>query len=1243
MYYVEGFGVFASNNSYFSAAYSPNVMRPERRRFLLIFMIVWAGLRSSAQQVSFDQLTVRDGLAQNTVLSIVKDKYGFMWFGTYNGLCRYDGYKFRTYTSIEGDDRSLPFNRIHHIYKDKEGTLWVTTFANYICRYNYKTDDFTKFKLNELPKALVDSCNRLKNMEDIGKLSAQLKKWIGPFAVSITAESIVFQKQGAGDSNLDDRNVNSVYLDNNNLLWVGTVSGGVNKGDLRGTGFRNISLPNNNKVSNAEVRAILADRQMIWMGSQDQGLIGVDRVSGHHLQLSGDPQKLSVRSLLRAGNGSIWVGYRNGLEEYFPSSGKMLSYSSEETTLPKETRFLAIAEDPVDHSIWFGTNNGLLRFDTENKKFGVPVQEAFTKNTNPICLFFDSSSNLWIGTEYSGLIKLNRRKGSAQFGSIERYNTQVKGKKIPDDRIYTIAADEKGNIWAGTANGLCKLDPKTGAVQVIRKGLRINDQYISKLLADGKGSIWMSTKKGISRININTGTIRNYVIRDGLSGGEFIEGAGFRDPESGELFFGGIKGSVTFSPEKISDNPYPPVMAITELQVLNHTIGVGEKIDGRVILPTALNLTKEITLSHQDRSFSIEFAALHYSSPQRNEYKYMLEGIDKEWISTDATKRTATYVNLPDGNYTFKVLGSSGDGLWSKDPKTLLVTILPPWWRTWYAYAGYLIILLLMGYLTYRLLSFRAAQQKMLLMERLKNERAMEMNEMKSGFFTNVSHEFRTPLTLILDPLRKLMEGKVSAVDQPYYYEVMYRNTERLLGLTNQLLDFRKIESGFLHARPVREDFVLFIQHIVAAFQIRAEECSIKLEFHTKVPSLLFGFDPDIMGKALYNLLSNAFKFTANGGHITVSLEIQDTDPYRVVLSVTDDGEGIAPEYLERIFEPFYQAPSKRPNALGSGIGLSLTRELIHLLQGKIDVSSIPGQETCFAISLIDLSGDIPLVPLQAAKDKTLVPVKTANAELPTTENTDRLSLLIVEDNPDIRQYLKISLCETYTILEAENGQEGFQLATAEIPDLIISDVMMPGVSGLELCQKLKGDERTSHIPIILLTARQSDEYRAEGYELGADDYIVKPFNTNTLRPRIANLINGRKKLRQLFNHSDEQVRTLAEHPLDQAFIAKATGLITGHLLDSSLGVEWLAENLNLSRTQLYRKIKALTDQSVHEFITAIRLHHAAGLLRAGGQQISEIAYLVGYADATSFARNFQKQFGVTPKKFSQQGKEQDS
>lgn len=1207
-------------------------MRPRPSIFLLILILCCSASGLLAQRLSFDQLTVRDGLAQNTVLSIVKDKYGFMWFGTWNGLCRYDGYKFKTYTPIQGDSTSLPFNRIHHLFKDAKGTIWVTTFASYICRYNYETDNFTRYKLTEVPKALADSCNRLQNMVDIERLSGKLVNWIGPFDKSTSGESIVFRKPGNGDSFLDDRNVNSVYLDNNNLLWIGTASGGLNKGDLSTTGFRNISLKNNT-ISSPQVRAIIADGQLLWLGTQEEGLVKIDRGNGVEKRITSDPQKRSVRSLLRATDGSIWIGYRNGLEQYFPGSGRMKAFPTEQTQLPKDTRFLAIAEDPIDHSIWFGTNNGLLRYDPKIKKFNIPVEEKFTKNTNPVCLFFDSAANLWIGTEYSGLIKLNRSKGLTNFGTIDKYNTLVNGRKLPDDRIYTITQDETGTIWAGTANGLCKLDSKKGVVTVINKGLRMTDQYISKLLSDGNGNMWMSTKKGISSIHIQNGRIRNYIIREGLNGGEFIEGVGFRDPKSGELFFGALKGSVAFFPGEINHSPYPPVMAITELQVLNRAVAVGEKIEGRVILPSSLNLAKKITLSHLDRSFSIEFAALHYSSPDRNEYRYKLEGVDKHWINTDASKRTATYVNLPDGTYTFKVMGSGSDGLWSKTPKTLVITILPPWWRTGYAYVGYLILLCIAGYLAYRFFRFRANQQKMLLMERLKNERAAEMDEMKSGFFTNVSHEFRTPLTLILDPLRNLMEGKVAESQQSYFYEVMYRNTERLLGLTNQLLDFRKIESGFLHARPVKDDLVLFTSNIVAAFQVKAASSSICLHFETTFKSLVFGFDPDIIGKAVYNLLSNAFKFTPEGGKITVSLMVSSTNPKIITLVVTDNGEGIAPEHLERIFEPFYQAPSKRPNAMGSGIGLSLTRQLIHLLGGTIAVFSIPDVETRFVISLTDLTDRIPTIA-----QSEVFPVKESIPNL-ETDDGERQRILLIEDNEDIREYLKIMLHETYIILEANNGEEGYQLALQEIPDLIISDVMMPGLNGLEICQKLKGDERTSHIPIILLTARQSDEYRAEGYGVGADAYIIKPFNTHVLRSRITNLIQGRRKLRQLFDLSNGPIAVVAHHPIDAAFIKKASDLITGHLLDPGLGVDWLAEKLNLSRTQLYRKIKALSDQSVHEFITTVRLNHAAGLLQSGELQISEVAFLVGYADATSFARNFQKQFGINPKKFSNQSR----
>ncbi|MCU7550641.1 ATP-binding protein [Chitinophagaceae bacterium LB-8] len=1208
--------------------------------------MVSGGQHLTAQKLNFEYLTVKNGLAQNTVSSIVKDKYGYMWFGTYNGLCRYDGYKFKVYSTIPGDTNSIANNRIHYIYKDRNGTLWIATFNSSICRYNYQTDNFTRFTPNQLPSSIRDSTNRLRNLLAFQIAAKDLQEHIGAFQLSPTKEHIVFGTKPNNVGGLDDNNVYCVYKDNCGILWLGTATGGVNKLDLNAKPFHSFSVSSDNKTSvNAPIRAILADSSGIWLGTQDNGLVFINSKTKVEKRFMPGPAGESVRSIFKDSYGDIWVGYRTGLDRYDVRSNKLINYYHENTGINSNNyRFLSIAEDPADRSVWFGTFNDVLKYNRKNNTFEKQVLNKYLGKPSAVCLFFDSKNNLWIGTEYLGVIQIKRDPKTHAWTDTVSYNGDGVNPKLPDERVYSITEDRLGNIWIGTANGLCRIDPRSGKVKLYTKQDGLADQYIAKLLPDQQGNIWISHKKGLSKLTVRTGVIRNYAVQESIQGYDFMEGSGCIDKTTGDLYFGNMEGFVSFHPGEIADNPFLPVVVLTEFQVLNKPVGVGQMINGRVVLSAPINMTKKITLTYEDRSFSIEFAALHYSNPEKNQYAYMLEGQDKDWIQTDASRRIASYSNLPAGKYIFKVKASNSDGVWNPAPATLEIIVLPPWWRTWWAYLCYTFLLILAGYLVYRLILARQKYNQQILTERLKAEKVRELDELKSRFFTNVSHEFRTPLTLIIDPLESLLAGKLSTEKVRDYYAIMHRNARRLLGLINQFLDFRKLESGNMPLHITRQDIVAFVRNIMAAFEFQAQQQDINFTFQTDIEALEFGFDADVVDKILYNLLSNAFKFTSVGGRITVSLAAASENPGQVVLSVRDNGVGIPANLIGQIFEPFYQVASKEHNnSGGTGVGLALTKELVTLHKGIITVNSGPNIETCFTVMLSNLADENTGL-FQKAGTSGFQMSDSSEEFTPLVQeqetNADPTVVLVVEDNADVRNYLKMNLIADYLVIEAQNGSEGFEKAIETIPDLVISDIMMPGLNGLELCQKLKTDEKTSHIPVILLTARQSDQSQMEGYETGADAYIGKPFSSALLLVRIKNLIESRKKLRQLFNQSTGfNTRLVGTNAADKAFLSKATGMIESNMSNKDLSVEWLASQLFLSRTQLYRKIKALTNQSVHEFVTTIRLNKAAELLLEGQSSVSEIAFIVGYSDSTSFSRMFQKQFGLTPKKFSQQGK----
>lgn len=1197
--------------------------------------MVFAIITGIAQPVTFEYITAKNGLPQSTVLGIVKDKYGFMWFGTWNGLCRYDGYTLKIYRTIPGDTTSLSSSRIHYLYKDREGTLWVSVFNQVVCRYNYTTDNFTRFKLSSLPQPFRDSVNRLRSLDIFTHSKDFIQKVIGPFHLSESKESMLFETPVDGHGSLNDNNVNSVYRDNEGILWVGTRSGGVNKADLNANKFQSVSVtePGRPNVGTA-IRSMWVDAEGIWLGSDYNGLIYMDKRTGNHHYVSPHLANENIKALLKDRNGHLWIGKRTGLDKYDPGTRRITSCFKSSVEQNK-SRFYAIAEDPLTHDIWFSYYHGIIKYDYQKKLLKEQPLASYGRS-GAGCLFFDSQHNLWIGTEYSGVIQIKRNPVNYAWTDTVLYTTMASDSRSPDERVYAVTEDSEGTIWVGAANGLTKINPRTRSSKTytIKDGLV--DHYITQVMAQSPGYVWFAHKNGLSKFNIKTGYIQNYAVKKPGQEYEFMDGSGCFDPSSGQMYYGTTQGFVHFDPDKIIDNPFLPVTTFTTLQVLNKTVRVGDTINGRVILATPLHLAKTITLTHEDKSFSVEFSALHYSNPARNQYAYMLEGQDKDWVYIDASRRVASYSNLPAGKYLLKAMASNSDGVWNKVPAILEIVVLPPWWKTWWAYSIYFLLFLSGVYIVFRMVQVRQQYHRDILTERLKAEKAQELDQLKSSFFTNVSHEFRTPLTLIVDPLRSLLARQDATGKEIAHYHVMYRNAQRLLALINQFLDFRKIESGKMQLNPGRQDLVAFIRHTAAAFNFRAEEQQIDFKVAAKPLVIQFGFDSDILGKILYNLISNAFKFTPAGGRITVMVAAENENPEVIEIVVTDTGQGIPPDKLDKIFDPFFQVETAQQHA-GTGVGLSLTKELVALHKGLISVTSTPGKGTEFTVRLMNLEAELEaeIVPHIPSPSESMVGVESPVGEPAAT--TDRPVLLIVEDNEDIRNYIRQNLADQYTVLEASNGIEGIEKALADIPDLVISDIMMPGMNGLDMCKQLKTDEKTSHIPIVLLTARQSDQYEAEGYETGADAYIVKPFSMPLLQTRVRNLIANRAKLRRLFAQSPESYANPAGlSTADKLFLSKATRLVEEHMSEDEVSVEWLAGQLFMSRTQLYRKIKAVTNQSVHEFVTGIRLSKAAEMLLQGQHSVTEIAYMVGYADATSFTRMFQKQYGTTPKKYSQ-------
>jgi signal transduction histidine kinase/DNA-binding response OmpR family regulator len=727
-------------------------------------------------------------------------------------------------------------------------------------------------------------------------------------------------------------------------------------------------------------------------------------------------------------------------------------------------------------------------------------------------------------------------------------------------------------------------------------------------------------------------------MRDGLQGNEFFERSFYKSRATGQMFFGGNNGITAFFPDSIRDNAFIPPVVITDFKLFYQSVPIGKKDSP---LQRHVSEMKHLELLYSQNVITFEFAALNYVIPEKNQYAYIMEGFDKTWNYV-GTEHKATYTNLDPGNYVFRVKASNNDGDWNEEGTTISIYIHPPFWVTGWAFALYAVVIAFTFYYIYRSIVAREKLKSQTAIERLEEKRTHEMDLMKIRFFTNVSHEFRTPITLILGPLQRLMQSGIKDTQTINYYALMHRNAQRLLRMVNQLLDFRKLETGHMKLEAMHGDVVMFVKTIAGAFNYNAAQRNINYTFQSSVDSLQLWFDPDKLDKILYNIISNAFKYTEDDGAIDVSLQVKTENGQEYAqIGVKDNGAGIPNELLKKIFTLFYQVEGSKS---GTGIGLALAKEMVELHHGKIEVESEAGKGSHFKI-LLPLGKDhlrsAQIVERDIDMEEKITAIELAPSIIVEAHDTpvgasDKPIILVIDDDGDIRQYLRDILLLSYHVIEAINSETGFDAAVKEIPDLIISDVMMPGIDGFKFCAMIKGDERVNHVPVILLTAKGAEESKIEGFETGADDFITKPFSDALLLARVKNLILSRKKLKELFGKTTgaQLAGEQALNSIDKKFIEKAIQIVEAHLANTNFDSHAFAHEIGMSRAQLYRKFSAITNQSVSDFIKNIRLKKAADMLVKESKSIAETAYAVGFSERTNFTRTFVKHFGVTPSQY---------
>ena len=1104
--------------------------------------------------------------------------------------------------------------------------------------------------------------------------------WVGGDNILINYNintGAVFDISESGNNKLENKRIKRLFVDKFNILWVGTYNSGIfkidfeNKTFLRSLAFLNKDALNNEVFHESPIKAMCEDKNgNIWLGSGGKGgiaNIGVDQLE---YSLSNSKQKkwvfnylntneifqkksfFQIKKLLNDSKGNIWVGSSSGLSKIQPLFN---TYKTEvfealnNKSTPSSSPVFAIEEDHLG-AIWAGYfGNGLVKlsYNSDNSDYDYFIYKNDPKNAESLSnntirvITEDSDKNLWVGTAF-GLNKLKYdNDGSVIFQRFLKNENDE--NSLSNDHVLDVYQSKNGNLYVGTFGGGLNEIRVLENNEYLFKHYTIKDglpsDVVYQIEEDSKGNLWLMHIRGMSKLNLTSGKITYFNRSFGQNFLEFRDNAMLKT-SSGLIIGGTTRGFCFFDPDKLTKNKTNPQLVITDFKISNKTVNVFEKKEGKVILDKNINQTDKIELSYNLNSFEFGFSSIHFSKPKLNKYKYILEGFDDKWYySVGNQRRFASYTNIPAGEYTFKVYGSNSAGIWVDEPKKISVLINNPWYLTTLSIFLFLALLVSVVYIFVKIR-----------LNQIRLEKSEEINQMKLQFFTNVSHELRTPLALIVSPLEQIIRGNVNIKDMPKLNSIMYKNSNRLLKLINQLLDFRKAESGNLSLMVQNDDLAYFVREVFTVFEEVALEKEIKFLFLSENKEINAWFDSDKVEKILYNLFSNAFKFTPRGKTIKVIVEVENKD--HAIIKVIDYGIGIPEEELNSVFERFYQIRNKNISTQeGSGLGLAYINHLVKIHKGEINIKSELHKGTTCTVTLpISKAAYLKnsIIELQPQKynfnySTTGVSVLKESqslrgklAENITEHSTETPLILIVEDNRELKDYMVNFLSNEFRVLTANNGKEGLDLAIKNTPDVIISDLMMPVMDGVEMCKIIKTDINTSHIPVIILTAKSGIENEKEGLETGADEYLLKPFDIDILKLRLNNILRTKQQWIQKFKTSStSKPWKELSNKLDQKFIKKSIEIVKKNLDNANFSVEQFALDIGMSRSSLFLKLKSVTGQSSSEFIRTIRLNNAAELINSEKYSISEIIYMVGFSDPKYFRTCFKKQFGILPSRYN--------
>lgn len=1268
---------------------------------------LWIGTRNGLNRLAATEITRAkpafrvfrnepqnpNSLSHSAVEALLIDRSDQLWIGTADGLNRLNlknqylpSPSFLRYYSQTRTPGGLMDDHVYSLYQSSGGDFWVGTSSG-LNRLSTATNTFTGF-----PHHFHSYRKGWGEVWDIEE-TADGELWL-----ATPDELMIFDPRNGGyrsyrNDPLNSASLNSNFLtcvmrDRSGVLWLGTNGYGLNLHDPKAKRFHTFRRPKDfpSRISGFSVRAMLEDRRgNLWISADV--LYRWNRTTGKLKSFETDSKhpadfgNTGVWSMLQDDEGFIWTASFEGVYRYNPRTGnyRFFKKANDPQQGLREKVALNVFSDR-DGYIWIGTENYFSRYNAATDRFRHYRYRRKPATREPslsdVCQ--DVKGIFWLATD-DGLVRFDPLTEKFRYFR----NDPTNPHSLSHNVVLSLLDDPREPervLWVGTAGGglnRFRMDIEQFESFSVKDGLP--NTVVYGVLSDKTDNLWLSTNKGLSRFDPSTGKFRNFDVNDGLQSNEFNTTAFYQSP-SGEMFFGGIHGLNYFNPEQIIDNPYIPPVAITELRIFNRPVLHGGK---NGILKEVISRSKELNLTYRQNIFSFQFAALDYSAPSRNQYAYKMDGFNEEWIPANET-RTATFTNLPPGDYRFRVKAANNDGIWNEEGASLAIHVTPPPWRTWWAYAFYAIALLgvLLGVRSYELNRLRL--KNILKVEQLEGDKLRELDQIKSRFFANISHEFRTPLTLILGQIDRVLSN-LQDQSERRRLEVALGNSRRLLRLINQLLDLSRLEAGSLALKAEKHNLVPFLKNLIFSFESLAEQKRISLQCHCSQQVVNVFYEPEKLEKVFLNLLSNALKFTPEGERVKIAVAVSSNSNSPLPLPtgsatsapaakfveiiVKDSGSGIPPDKLPHIFDRFYQGGNSNTwEWESSGIGLTLAKELVELHGGKISVESEPGKGSTFAVRLPiwQPQADKPPVKKDSNKQKNgeispnrLSPVKDdlrqkenfstsplkvgtggmIPAAPPAKPKKNAPILLIVEDHPDMRTYISDQLTDIYRVLEAGDGEEGLTIALERIPDLIISDVMMPKMDGNRLCTLLKQDEKTSHIPIIMLTAKAEMEDKIEGLESGVDDYLLKPFSSRELVTRVGNLIELRRKLREQFRElTVVKPAEVTAVPIEQAFLEKVLSAAETHLGEDQFDVGALAAAVSMSVSQLNRKLRALVDQPAGQLLRSLRLQRAANLLKQKAATVAEICYQVGFSDQANFSRAFKKQFGVAPGLYKRDG-----